>query len=138
MFNLSTRILVVDDMKSMRKMIINMIRDIGFTDISEATDGQLAWEVISKASPPIELIISDWNMPNCTGLELLKMVRGDAKTAKTSFLMITAEAEVRQVASAIKSGVDEYIVKPFAANSLIDKLEKIHKKSLAVKTVPVK
>ena len=115
-----------------------MIRDIGFTDISEATDGQLAWEVISKASPPIELIISDWNMPNCTGLELLKMVRGDAKTAKTSFLMITAEAEVRQVASAIKSGVDEYIVKPFAANSLIDKLEKIHKKSLAVKTVPVK
>jgi two-component system chemotaxis response regulator CheY len=82
----------------------------------------------------IGLIISDWNMPNCTGLELLKKVRADQNLSKTPFLLVTAEAEQGQVSEAIKSGVDQYVVKPFSKEGLKAKLELTHKKILARKS----
>ena len=79
MFDLKTRILVVDDMRTMRLIVSKACRSIGFTDITEAADGALAWQEISSAAVPFGLIISDWNMPNCSGLDLLKRVRGDKR-----------------------------------------------------------
>lgn len=128
MFAPTTRILIVDDMSTMRKIIKKTCTEIGFTDFSEAADGNQAWEVISNANPPIGLIISDWNMPNCTGLELLKRVRSDHRHKKTPFMLVTAEAEQAQVVDAVKAGVDQYVVKPFTKEDLVAKLEIVHKK----------
>lgn len=126
MFDLKTKVLIVDDMLTMRKIVTKVMRGIGFTDIVEAQDGNEAWEKIQRGD--IGLVISDWNMPNCTGLEFLKRVRADEKLSKTPFILVTAEAEQSQVAEAIKSGVDQYVVKPFSQDSLIVKLESAHKK----------
>lgn len=131
MFAPETRILIVDDMGAMRKMVAIMCKELGFKDLSDAADGNLAWDVLQKASPPIELIISDWNMPNCTGLELLQRVRADQRFSILPFLMVTAEAQGPQVTAAIMAGVDSYIVKPFALVSLQTKLEAIHKKRMS-------
>lgn len=128
MFDPKTKILVVDDMLSMRKMIMKMCKEMGFTDLIGAEDGGKAWEEINKAEQPFGLIISDWNMPNVTGLDLLKRVRGDAKLQKTPFLMLTAEAEGHQVAAAVAAGVDGYVVKPFAQVGLHEKLVSVFKK----------
>lgn len=128
MFNPNTPVLVVDDMSTMRKIVSKILKDLGFTNITEAADGIQAWEAISKAPAPIGLIISDWNMPNCTGLELLKKVRTDKTFSKTPFILVTAEAEQHQVAEAVKSGVDQYVVKPFSKDALQAKLEMVHKK----------
>ena len=111
MFNPNTRILVVDDMMTMRKIVVKICKELGFTDITEANDGIKGWEAISSANPPFGLVISDWNMPNCTGLDLLKRVRGDQRFATLPFVMVTAEAEQHQIAEAIKSGVSNYIIK---------------------------
>lgn len=126
MFNPKTKVLVVDDMLTMRKIVTKILRELGFEDIQEAQDGQEAWEKVQSGQ--FGLIISDWNMPNCTGLEFLKRVRADAKLAKTPFLLVTAEAEQHQVAEAIKSGVDQYVVKPFSKDGLKVKLESAYKK----------
>lgn len=128
MFAPTTRVLIVDDMSTMRKIVKKTCTEIGFTDFSEATDGNQAWELIGSANPPIGLIISDWNMPNCTGLELLKRVRADHRYKKTPFLLVTAEAEQAQVLDALKAGVDQYVVKPFTKDDLVKKLEIAHKK----------
>ncbi|MFA6236046.1 MAG: response regulator [Bacteriovorax sp.] len=128
MFDPKTRILVVDDMMTMRKLITKILKDIGFTDISDASDGNLAWDAVNSAEIPFGLIISDWNMPNCTGLEFLKRVRADERFIKTPFLLVTAEAEQHQVAEAVKAGVSQYLVKPFSHDSLKAKLEMVHKK----------
>lgn len=126
MFDPKTRVLVVDDMLTMRKIVTKILREIGFSDIHEAQDGQDAWE--KAKSGQFGLIISDWNMPNCTGLEFLKRVRAEQKLAKTPFILVTAEAEQQQVAEAIKSGVDQYVVKPFSKDALKAKLESAYKK----------
>lgn len=126
MFDVKTKVLVVDDMLTMRKIVTKILRDLGFTDISEAYDGADAWDKAQTGN--FGLIISDWNMPNCTGLEFLKKVRADDKLAKTPFLLVTAEAEGHQVAEAIRSGVDQYVVKPFSQDGLKVKLESAHKK----------
>lgn len=131
MFDLKTKILVVDDMSTMRKMVCKMCKDLGFTDLSEASDGARAWEAIAGANPPFGLVISDWNMPNSTGLDLLKRVRGDSRFKMLPFLMVTAEAEQHQVAEAIKSGVDNYVVKPFTKESFVEKIEAVYKKRCA-------
>ena len=131
MFDPKTRILVVDDMLTMRKLVSKVCKELGFSDITEATDGALAWQAISTASPPFGLVISDWNMPNCTGLELLKRVRGDAKFAKLPFVLVTAEAEQHQIIEAVKAGVSNYVVKPFTADGLKQKLEQVHAKTVA-------
>jgi two-component system chemotaxis response regulator CheY len=129
MFDLTTRVLVVDDMMTMRKIVAKACKDIGFTDITEAPDGQKGWEALQAAVPPIGLVISDWNMPNCTGIDLLRRVRGDSRFKTLPFILLTAESEGHQVAEAVKSGVDNYIVKPFTPDLLSKKLEETHKKT---------
>ena len=126
MFDPNTKVLVVDDMLTMRKIVTKIMRELGFTDIIEAADGIEAWEKTKDGQ--VGLIISDWNMPNCTGLDFLKRVRADQRLSKTPFILVTAEAEGHQVAEAIKSGVDQYVVKPFSKDGLKAKLEMAHKK----------
>jgi two-component system, chemotaxis family, chemotaxis protein CheY len=128
MFNLKTKVLIVDDMLTMRKIVSKVLREIGFTDITEATDGMDAWQKVNSAPEPFGLIISDWNMPNMTGLDFLKQVRSSEKFSKTPFLLVTAEAEKDQVAEAIKSGVDQYVIKPFSQDNLRTKLEMAYKR----------
>ena len=131
MFDNSTRILVVDDMLTMRKLVGKVCKDIGFTDITEAADGNLAWQAILAATPPIGLIISDWNMPNCSGIDLLRKIRSDQKFGKLPFILVTAEAEQSQIIEAVKAGVSNYVVKPFTADVLKQKLEQVHTKIAA-------
>jgi two-component system chemotaxis response regulator CheY len=109
-------------------LVSKACREIGFTDITEASDGGKAWEAMSVASPPIGLVISDWNMPNTTGLDLLKRVRADGRYGRTPFVLVTAEAEKHQIVEAVKAGVSNYVIKPFTTDGLKDKLEAVHKK----------
>ncbi|MEZ4873678.1 MAG: response regulator [Bdellovibrionales bacterium] len=128
MFDLNTKILVVDDMNTMRKIVIKACREIGFSNFVEAPDGAIAWERLSSSQEEIGLVISDWNMPNCTGLELLKNVRTDEKMKSMPFILLTAESEVVQVKEALEAGVDNYIVKPFTKDILKRKLQDTYKK----------
>jgi len=128
MFSPETHVLVVDDMMTMRKLVTKACKELGFTNISDAADGALAWESIQAANPPIGLIISDWNMPNTTGLDLLKRVRADSRFGKIPFVMVTAEAEQHQIVEAVKAGVSNYVIKPFTSDILKEKLEAVHKK----------
>ncbi len=130
MFDPATRVLIIDDMMTMRKIVAKVCRELGFTDIQEAADGALGWQAISTAQPPIGLVISDWNMPNCTGLELLKRVRGDQRFQKLPFVLVTAETEQAQIVQALAAKVDSYIVKPFNAETLKMNLEKVHAKTV--------
>lgn len=128
MFSADTRILILDDMTTMRKVVSKALKDIGFKDIQEAADGIIGWDVLTKSTPAIQLIISDWNMPNCTGLDLLKKVRADQKYKHLPFILLTAEAEITQVKEAVAQGVTNYVTKPFTAEILRQKLEQAHKK----------
>jgi two-component system chemotaxis response regulator CheY len=131
MFKPEIKILVIDDMKTMRKIVQKALTDIGFKTFVEAADGVEGWTQITSAQPKFDLIISDWNMPNCSGLDLLKRLRADGTHKSTPFLLLTAESEASQVMEAIKAGVDDYLVKPFSADSLKGKLENISKKRAA-------
>ncbi len=126
MFKNDINILVVDDMLTMRKVVSKILRDLGYMNITQATDGNDAWEKAKEGT--FGLIISDWNMPNCTGVEFLKRVRAEAKTAKTPFLLVTAEAEQHQIVEAVQAGVDQYVVKPFTTAGLQEKLAMVYKK----------
>jgi len=117
------KILIVDDFATMRKVVRNLLKQVGYEDIVEAEDGVMALKALK--SQKIDVIVSDWNMPNMTGLELLKAVRADAELAKTPFLMVTAEALQDNVVAAVKAGVNNYIVKPFTAEVLNEKIKKI-------------
>jgi len=128
MFDPKTRILIVDDMMTMRKLVAKSCKEIGFTDLTEANDGSQAWAKVGEASPPFGLIISDWNMPNASGLDLLKRVRADSRFGKTPFILVTAEAEQHQIVEAAKAGVSNYVIKPFTTDSLREKIEQVHKK----------
>ena len=128
MFDLNTRVLIVDDMMTMRKLVSKACNAIGFQDLTEASDGTQAWEKVTNAKPSFGLIISDWNMPNSTGLDLLKRVRSDSRFAKTPFILVTAESEQSQILEAVKAGVSQYVVKPFSPDSLREKIELVHKK----------
>lgn len=123
MYSLTSKVLVVDDMMTMRKIVIKSLKEIGFTDFTEAPDGAKAWELVHSANPPFQMIVSDWNMPNATGLDLLKRVRADGRFAKLPFFLVTAEAEQSQVVEALKVGVTGYIIKPFTVDSLRTQLE---------------
>lgn len=133
MFDPKTRILIADDMMTMRKIVVKTLKDLGFEDVQDAADGLLAFEKLKASTPNIQLIISDWNMPNCTGLDFLKKVRADAVYAKVPFIMLTAETEKHQVMEALKAGVSHYCIKPFTPEILKTKLEETHKKYSAVK-----
>jgi two-component system chemotaxis response regulator CheY len=122
------KILIVDDFATMRKVIRNLLKQVGYENILEAEDGVSALRVLKAQK--VDLIISDWNMPNMTGFELLKAVRADADLGKTPFLMVTAEALQDNVVAAVKAGVSNYIVKPFTAEVLNDKISKIMEKLL--------
>ncbi|MCB9061772.1 MAG: response regulator [Halobacteriovoraceae bacterium] len=125
------KILVVDDMATMRKIIKNMLTQIGFTKIEQADDGATAWPMIQEAKSsgePYEFIVSDWNMPQMTGLELLEKLRSSDEYKTLPFLMITAEAEQGNVVIAVKAGVSNFIVKPFSAQVLKEKIDKIFNK----------
>lgn len=130
MFSFESKILVVDDMMTMRKLVQKALKEIGFKTMTEAADGQKAWEALNT-DPTYHLIISDWNMPNCTGLDLLKRVRQDSRMKALPFVLLTAESEKGQVVEALKAGVSGYIVKPFTVDALKTQLEAIHKKVTA-------
>lgn len=116
-------VLVVDDFATMRRIIRNILRDLEFKKILEAEDGTAAVDILKTQK--VDLIISDWNMPKMTGLELLKWVRANEDTKDIPFLMVTAEAQKENVIEAVKARVSNYIVKPFTAQTLAEKLEKI-------------
>jgi two-component system, chemotaxis family, chemotaxis protein CheY len=120
------KILIVDDFATMRKVIRNLLKQLGYENIAEAEDGVIALRTLR--SQKIDLVVSDWNMPNMTGLELLKAVRTDEELKATPFLMVTAEALQDNVIAAVKAGVSNYIVKPFTAEVLNDKISKILEK----------
>jgi two-component system chemotaxis response regulator CheY len=118
------KILVVDDFPAMRRITRTLLRQLGYNNVVEAEDGKQAIDILAKDSF-IDFIVSDWNMPNMTGLELLQAVRADEKLKKKPFLMVTAEAEQENIMAAVKAGVSNYIVKPFTVQVLQDKLNKI-------------
>ena len=119
----SVKVLVVDDFATMRRIVKGVLKQLGFNDIIEAEDGDLALKELKKEK--VGLIVSDWNMPNMTGLDLLKAVRGDDKLKSIPFLMVTAEAKKENITDALQNGVSNYIVKPFTAETLKEKIEKI-------------
>jgi len=124
--NLKVRVLVVDDFPTMRRIVRSLLRQLGFENVDEAENGEDALKKLRSAE--YGLVISDWNMPVMEGLELLKHIRNDSQLKDIPFLMVTAEAEKEKVIEAIKSGVDNYIVKPFTGDVLKEKLEKIAQK----------
>ncbi len=124
------KIIIIDDMQTMRKIIKNMLLKMGHKNLEEADDGIPGWEMIQNAhesGKPYDLIISDWNMPGMTGIDLLKKIRSTDAYKKMPFLMVTAEAEQQNVIIAVKAGVSNFIVKPFSAVQLQDKIDKIFK-----------
>jgi len=114
------QILIVDDYKTMLRIIRNLLKQLGFNNVDEATDGADALQKLR--GKPYNLIISDWNMEPMTGYQLLKEVRSDEKLGKTPFIMVTAESKTENVVAAKKAGVDNYIVKPFNAATLKSKM----------------
>jgi two-component system chemotaxis response regulator CheY len=116
-------VLIVDDYKTMLRIIRNLLKQLEFDNVEEASDGQ---EALSKLrTGNFGLVISDWNMAPMTGLDLLKEVRADARLKETPFIMITAESKTENVVAAKQAGVSNYIVKPFNAETLRDKIEKV-------------
>ena len=126
MFPPDTRILVADDMPTIRDLVKAQLKNMGFRTILEAADGEQAMNVLisnSQAGTPIQLVISDWNMPKMTGLEFLKQVRASNDWANLPFVLLTSESERDQVTEAILAGVSQYVVKPFAAKIFEEKLK---------------
>ncbi len=115
--------LVVDDFATMRKIIKNVLRQIDITDVTEAENGRQAFEILKKDSS-FELIVSDWIMPEMTGIEFLKICKEDDAVKNIPFIMVTAEAQKDSVMEAIKNGVDNYIVKPFTPDRLQEAIQK--------------
>ena len=120
------RFLIVDDFSTMRRIIKNILRQLGFNNIIEADDGSTAWETLTKDK--VDFIISDWNMPKMPGIELLRKVRASEEFAATPFLMVTAEAQQENIIEAVQAKVSNYIVKPFTAETLGQKIDKIFDK----------
>ena len=117
------KILIVDDFSTMRRIIKNLLRDLGFTNTEEADDGVPPLAMLQKNN--FDFLVTDWNMPGMTGIDLLRAVREDEKTARLPVLMVTAEAKREQIIEAAKAGVNGYVVKPFTAAALKEKIEKI-------------
>ena len=123
MADTNMRILLVDDFSTMRRIIKNLLKEIGFTNIDEAEDGSAA--LTKLKAEKFDFVISDWNMPVMTGIELLKAVRGDDAFKDMPFLMVTAEAKQENIVEALKAKVSNYIVKPFTSKTLQEKIDKI-------------
>lgn len=125
------KILVVDDFSTMRRIVRNLLVELGFTNtlIQEAEDGNAALTLLR--SQPIDLVVTDWNMPNMTGIDLLRAIRADASLKSLPVLMVTAENNRDQIIAAAQSGVNGYVVKPFTAVTLKEKLDKIFERLAA-------
>jgi two-component system chemotaxis response regulator CheY len=119
----SMNILVVDDFSTMRRIIKNLLHDLGYQNVSEADDGNTALPMLRTGK--FDLLITDWNMPGMPGLELLKQVRADSALGKMPVLMLTAEAKREQIVEAAQAGVSGYVIKPFTAVTLKEKIDKI-------------
>ena len=126
MFPLETRILVIDDMPSIRDLVKNHLKAIGYKNLVEAGDGEQGYKMLvqeKSSGKPVQLVISDWNMPVMNGLDLLKMLRKTPEWQNLPFVILTSEAEREQVTEAILAGVSQYVVKPFAGKIFEDKLK---------------
>ena len=121
--DLNMKILIVDDFATMRKILKNILKQIGFKNISEADDGKSALKILKKEN--FDLILSDWNMPGISGLELLNGIRFDNELKNIPFIMVTAEARKDNILEAVKAGVNSYIVKPFTAETVREKINKV-------------
>ena len=117
------KILIVDDFSTMRRIIKNLLRDLGFTNTHEADDGLTALPMLQSGN--FDFLVSDWNMPGMTGIDLLKAVRADPKLASLPVLMVTAETKREQIIMAAEAGVNGYVIKPFTAGTLEEKINKI-------------
>lgn len=117
------KVLVVDDFSTMRRIVKNLLRDLGFTNISEADDGSTALPMLQGGD--FDFVVTDWNMPGMQGIDLLKAIRADERLSHIPVLLITAEAKKEQIVMAAQAGVNGYIVKPFTAATLKTKLDKI-------------
>jgi CheY-like chemotaxis protein len=127
-FDLNLTVLVVDDMASIRKILIRCLNNIGFMKIVEAANGDEAINIIKAKNPVVGLIISDWNMPVCSGLEFLKRLRADPEMDKLPFIMVTSESDKSQVLDAIKAGVSGYVLKPFTPEDILNRLQEAYKR----------
>ncbi|KRG71208.1 chemotaxis response regulator CheY [Pseudoxanthomonas dokdonensis] len=117
------RILIVDDFSTMRRIIKNLLNDLGYTNTAEADDGNTA--LVALAQGHFDFVVTDWNMPGMTGIELLKAIRAEPRFKTLPVLMVTAEAKREQIIEAAQAGVNGYIIKPFTAQTLEEKLGKI-------------
>ena len=117
------KFLVVDDFSTMRRIIKNLLHDLGYSNVTEADDGKTALPMLQAGN--FDFLITDWNMPGMPGLDLIKAVRADEKLAKMPVLMLTAEAKREQIIEAAQAGVNGYVIKPFTAETLKEKLDKI-------------
>ncbi len=125
-YDKNMRVLVVDDFSTMRRIIKNILRQLGFNNIVEADDGTTAWDALNRDK--IDFVISDWNMPKMAGIDLLRKVRASEEFGKLPFLMVTAEAQQENIIEAVQAKVSNYIVKPFTAETLGAKIDKIFEK----------
>ena len=121
--DLNMKVLIVDDFATMRRILKNIMKQIGFSDITEADNGKNALKVLK--SQKIDLILCDWNMPEMPGIEVLNTVRADDELKSTPFVMVTAEAQKENILEAVKAGVSSYVVKPFTAETVEQKLNKV-------------
>jgi len=121
--NKNMKILVVDDFSTMRRIVKNLLRDLGFSNTHEADDGNTAWPMLQNGD--FDFVVTDWNMPGMSGIDLLKKIRADERLKGTPVLMVTAEAKRDQIVAAAQAGVNGYVVKPFTAAALKEKIEKI-------------
>lgn len=119
------KILVVDDMVTMRRIVKNILKQLGFANVEEAENGQEALQKLQADS--YGFVVSDWNMPVMTGIDMLRAIRADEKLKTTPVLMVTAEAQQSNLVEAVQAGVSNYIVKPFTAETLQEKITKIFK-----------
>lgn len=121
--NKNMKILVVDDFSTMRRIIKNLLKDLGFTSIQEADDGNTALPMLVQGD--FDFVVTDWNMPGMQGIDLLRAIRANDNLKHLPVLMVTAEAKKEQIVAAAQAGVNGYVVKPFTAATLKEKLEKI-------------
>jgi len=121
--NKNMPILIVDDYKTMLRIVRGLLNQLGFMNIDEATDGTMAWDMVQKK--PYGLIVSDWNMEPMSGFELLKLVRTNERTKQLPFIMVTAESKTENIIAAKQAGVSNYIVKPFNAETLKQKMQAV-------------
>jgi two-component system chemotaxis response regulator CheY len=131
MFSPNTKFLVVDDFATMRKIIKKVLAELGYTHVEEADDGKPALELLNshhEAGKPFNFIISDWNMPGMTGIDLLKACKESPHLKSIPFMLVTAESEQKNIIEAAKAGVSDYVVKPFNAQTLKIKLERVYNK----------